>query len=436
MELIRSESAPWVPPLFEHLKSFRADESAAVKVRREKAFSAFQECQIPTTHQEEWRYTNLTPVAKTNFSLSELTSSGIGLVSFLDSRCLKTSEVAARIVFVNGRFSGELSSGSKKELEADGVDFSLSAEELPENNREDLQTVFVSLNTALFQEALALKVQKNRVVEKPIEVVFLTIGSENPICSFPRMHLAVDISSKVTVIERHLTTGTRADQVSTFCAAVTDFDIRENGELNHVFIQDLGPGATLIANSGGEIARSARYNSHVIQLGGKLVRSEIRPRFNGPQAECLLSGLTVISESQHVDNYTVLDHASPHCFSRENYKGVYKDRSSGAFCGTIIVRQEAQKTNAIQSNRSLLLSPTAIVDTKPQLKIWADDVKCTHGATVGQLDEDALFYLRARGIPESAARQILVTAFIKEVVEGLPSENIQENVWAAVEQRL
>jgi len=292
------------------------------------------------------------------------------------------------------------------------------------------------MNTALFQEALTLRVGKNLNVKKPIQVVFLAFGQENPTCYFPRLFLAVEDSSNLSVIERHLSTGTNPKQVNSFGSAVTEFRIGENAELNHLFVQDLGPGAGLVANTAGEIQRSGKYNSHVIQLGGKLIRNEIRPKLMGQGAECLLNGLTVIEASQHVDNFTVIEHAAPNCFSRENYKGVYKDRSSGVFCGTIIVQRDAQKTNAIQSNKSILLSNTASVDTKPQLKIWADDVKCTHGATIGQLDDDALFYLRSRGISKEQAKRILISAFIGEVLEAIPGEPIRAQLTALVKSRL
>jgi len=434
MELQLCESAAWVEGNFSRLQSSGSD--AQVNALREQAFKKFSETQIPTTNQEDWHYTNLTPVAKAGFVLAEVNKPALGLQTFLDSKCLPVEALSARFVFLNGRFSPELSIGTKLDLQNKGVEFSCSILECLNADSSNLGNSFVALNTALLEELLSLSVAANKVVEKPIEVVFLVLNAELPICYFPRLKITLGNSASCQVIERHLSTGMQLAEISSFGSAVTEFSLAENAELNHVYVQDLGPTASLVSNTTGEIARSARFHSHVIQLGGKLVRNEIHPKFVGTGAECHLNGLSILSSAQHVDNHTVIDHASPSCFSRENYKGVYNDKSSGVFCGTIIVQQIAQKTNAIQSNKSLLLSNNATIDTKPQLKIWADDVKCTHGATVGQLDDNALFYLRARGIPLQAARQMLISAFVKEPIDVLPSEVLRKQVQGLVEARL
>lgn len=434
MELRYAESANWVEDNFSRLQ--KASGDSQVNALREKAFKKFSEVQIPTTNQEEWRYTNLTPVASTEFQTGDASNPALGLKTLLDSKCLPEEAVTCRFVFLNGKFSRELSVGTRLDLQNKGIEFTTSILECPAIEKSNLGNSFISLNTALLEEVLSLSVAAKRTVEKPIEVVFLVLNGEKPTCYFPRLSVTLEESASFQIVERHLSTGMQLAEISSFGSSVTEFKVAENAELHHVFIQDLGNTASLVGSTTAEIARFARFHSHVIQLGGKLVRNEIHPRFSGTGAECHLNGLTVIGGSQHVDNYTVIDHASPNCFSRENYKGVYGDKSSGVFCGTIIVQQIAQKTNAIQSNKSLLLSNTATIDTKPQLKIWADDVKCTHGATVGQLDEDALFYLRARGIPRELARQMLVKAFIKETIEVLPTESLRNQAEELVESRL
>lgn len=434
MELQLNESAVWVESNFNRLQS--AGEDQAVIVLRAKAFKKFSETQIPTTNQEEWRYTNLTPVAKTGFVIAEPSSPALGLQTLLDSKCLPIGELTCRFVFLNGRFSKELSIGTKLDLQKRGVEFSTDTVGFLETEQSNLDNSFFSLNAALLEEGLSLSVGANKVIEKPIEVVFLALNAESPVCYFPRLKISLGDSASIQIIERHLSTGMQLTDISSFGSAVTEFNVAENAELNHVFIQELGHTASLVSSTSGQIARSARFHSHVVQLGGKLIRNEIHPKFIGTGAECHLNGLSILNGSQHVDNYTVIDHAAPNCFSRENYKGVYDNKASGVFCGTIIVQQIAQKTNAIQSNKSLLLSNTATIDTKPQLKIWADDVKCTHGATVGQLDDDALFYLRARGIPLDVARQMLISAFVKETIEILPLESLRTQVRALVEDKL
>lgn len=433
MELQLTESAAWVEGNFNKLQSTGDDKS--VIAARAKAFKKFSETQIPTTHQEEWRYTNLTPVAKTGFVLAESTNPALGLQTLLDTKCLPISELSCRFVFLNGRFCRELSVGTKLDLQQHGVEFTTTISESAVLESSNLDNSFISLNSALLEEVLSLSIGAHKIVEKPVEVVFLVLNAESPVCYFPRLKISLGESASFQIIERHLSTGVQLADISSFGSAVTEFNLAENAELNHVYIQDLGHTASLVSSTSGQIARSARFHSHVIQLGGKLIRNEIHPKFIGIGAECHLNGLSILSGNQHVDNYTVIDHAAPNCFSRENYKGVYDDKSSGVFCGTIIVQQIAQKTNAIQSNKSLLLSNTATIDTKPQLKIWADDVKCTHGATVGQLDDDALFYLRARGIPLDIARQMLISAFVKETIDVLPSEALRTQVHGLVEAR-
>ncbi len=434
MEVQLSETAPWVADQFAALsKGSSAPES--IRLLQKDAYERFLALGIPTTGQEEWRYTNLTPVVNKKFVAPEQIPSAHPLNELITSRALPKDAISSRVVFVNGTFSSDLSSlrstpgVSVTTLSQSGtnatIDRMLSEDRLFESEP------FAAMNTALLQDVLSIRVEKGAKVSAPIEIIFLTVGQAAPISSFPRIVVAVDREASASIVERHLSVGG-----NTFCSSFTGFDVADGGTLEHILIQQLGTESSLVSMSAGKIGRDAKYHSHVFQLGASLVRNEIRPILAGVNGECLLNGISAINGTQHVDNYTVIDHATPHCFSREHYKGIYGDKSSGVFCGTIIVRQIAQKTNAVQSNKSLLLSNTATIDTKPQLKIWADDVKCTHGATVGQLDDDGLFYLRARGIPERIAKKMLIEAFVSENVEAIPGDALKEHLRHLLLQKL
>lgn len=426
MELALSETSMWAKGQFAEVqRSEVQQQGGAIKELREKAFSKFLELGIPTTGQEDWRYTNLTGIAETPFVLARRAANPDSLNALITPRVLPESEISGRIVILNGFVSQELS----KRPKIAGLTLSNIGSEITESAARSLDEPFTALNYALMQDALTIHVGANVRIEKPLEVICVAAGETES--SFPRLMIVAESGAEITVIERHLSVGK-----ITFINSVTEFDVAPNSSISHVFLQQLGPEGSQVHTSMGRIARDGKFFSHVYHLGGKLVRNEIRPVFTGPNAECFLNGLTITGGTQHTDNFTVIDHAAPNCFSREHYKGIYAEKSAGVFCGTIIVRQQAQKTNAIQSNESLLLSSTATVETKPQLKIWADDVKCTHGATVGQLNEEALFYLRSRGIPAATAKKMLIEAFASELVEAFTNEPLKAQVQKLIEDRL
>lgn len=397
-----------------------------VQALRGEALRAYEKLGgFPTTKHEEWRYTNLSEVARTEYTVGKRPQTPGNLSEVVRTRCLKDALVCGRVVLVNGVFVKELSFSTS----ASGLSVSALSEgggeglELYERDNLWQSEPLVALNASLVQDVVSVSLSKGAKVDRPLEVVSITVGETKPTSAFPRVLVKAEPNSELTIVERQVSLG-----INTFAMTVTECDVGENATLHYVQLQELGESAKQVGVLKGVVARDGKLFSHVFHLGGELVRNEIRPVFAGTNAECFLNGLTALSGSQHIDNYTVIDHAKPHCYSREHYKGVYGGKSSGVFCGTIIVRQEAQKTNAVQSNQSLLLTPTATIDTKPQLKIWADDVKCTHGATVGQLDEDALFYLRSRGIPKEVARKLLIKSFVVELIESLPGEDLREHV--------
>lgn len=418
MEASRFLSIAWaeenLPVLEERLSSTR---NVVPFPLRKKALEKVVAEGLPSSKLEDWRYTNLSPVSKERFGIPEDIAISPGLRALLNEVEMCST---ARMVFLNGRYETSLSRGTTSGIQCEpystGKDDSLSEDELGATD------ALSALNAAFLEDGIVIRITGK--VEDPLELVFIHQATDAPAAVHPRIRIIAERLSEATIVENFV--GLTGESI--FVNAMTDIEVGEGAKLHHIKIQREDLRAIHVARTNITQARDSRYHSHVFHFGGAIVRNEIRPVILGEGCECMLNGLTVIAGEQQVDNATTIDHAIPNSFSREAYKGIYGDEAKGAFSGTIIVRPDAQKTNAIQSNQSLLLSPDATIDTRPQLKIWADDVKCTHGATVGQLDEDALFYIRSRGIPEAEARIMLIRAFASEVVSQLPEDEIREKL--------
>jgi len=268
-------------------------------------------------------------------------------------------------------------------------------------------------------------------IEAPIHVVYLSVPGAAPTISHPRTLLVAERGSRATVIEDFVSLGAG----TAFTNAVSEVVLGEGAAVEHVSLQREHEDAAHLATLRVTLARDSRYKAHGISLGGSLTRNDVRAVLDGPGSDCELNGFYVASGRQHVDNHTTIDHARPHGTSREYYKGVLDDRARGVFAGKVIVRPDAQKTSAQQTNKNLLLSADAEIDSKPQLEIFADDVKCGHGGTVGRLDEASLFYLRSRGIGESTARSILIRGFANEVVDRIGAEDVRAQIEGIVRER-
>jgi Fe-S cluster assembly protein SufD len=269
-------------------------------------------------------------------------------------------------------------------------------------------------------------------LHEPIHLLFVSTAHGKPTLSQPRNLIVLGVGSQATVIE---TWAGLSDEVY-FTNAVTEVVLGDNARLDHYKLQGEAAGAFHIALTQVQQGRDSRFNSHSVALGAALARNDLRALFASQGSECTLNGLYMATGKQHLDNRTLIDHQSPRCTSRELYKGVLDGQSRGVFSGRVLVRHDAQKTDASQTNKNLLLSDEAVVDTKPQLEIFADDVKCAHGAAVGQLDEDALFYLRSRGIDQEAAKGLLTYAFASEMVNLIPLAPLRERVRELVASRL
>jgi Fe-S cluster assembly protein SufD len=414
-----------------------ADAPAWLQALRKDAIHRFAEVGFPTTRLEDWRYTNLATLSRTPF---ELAAPGIAGLSRADIERLSFPVFACSVfVFVNGRFTPELSAPCTV---SGGVRIGSLAAALPRlpdalesqlahHARSDEQAL-VALNTAFFSDGALVHVPEGVTLEAPIHVVYLSVPGAGPTLSHPRTLVVAERGSHATVIEDFVSLGSG----SAFTNAVTEIVLADGARLEHVSLQREHEDATHLATLQVSQARDSRYVAHGISLGGTLTRNDLVAILDGPGAECELHGFYVASGRQHVDNHTTIDHARPSGTSREFYKGVLADRAHGVFNGKVIVRPDAQKTSARQTNKNLLLSADAEVDSKPQLEIFADDVKCSHGSTIGQLDEDALFYLQARGIDAGAARSLLMRAFSAEITATISIPALRERIDELLTARL
>jgi Fe-S cluster assembly protein SufD len=421
-------------------RRFQAERAAEtplwLRSFREQGLAQFARQGFPTPRNEDWKYTDVAPIVSRPFA-----PVGDGVKVDLQARVEQLALPGPRLVFVDGRLVPGLSS-------LEGLFAGVTVKPLRDAVREDAEALeavlgqrarseahpFVALNAALLDEGAFIQVRPGAVAPSPVQLVFLSSGAEaSPVLASPRIVVVAGANSEAALVELY---AGAAEGGTSFTNAVTEVVLGENARLHHYKLQAEPDAAFHVASLHAEQARDSRLASHAFALGGALARNEVHSVFAGEGGECVLNGLYVGRGSQHLDNHTALDHAVPRCTSRELYKGVLDGRSRGTFHGRVLVRPDAQRTDATQTNRNLLLSEQALVDTRPQLEILADDVKCAHGAAVGRLDEQALFYLRARGIPRAEAEQLLTYAFASEVVGAVTLEPLRARVEQLVAGRL
>lgn len=384
---------------------------------REDAFARFCETDFPTTHDEDWRFTNVSAIARTPFSLADRTQ-----ISANDLKPWRLGSAAAQLVFVNGHFSTELSvfGPLQKNVVISGLTDQIAKN--PASVESHLghylniqRDAFSALNTAFLEDGAYVHVPRGVVIEAPIHLLFVSTQASTPSMSHPRNLLVFENESQGTAIEEYVSLGGGM----VLSNSATELVAGENATVSHYMIEREHKEACNVSTLRIQQDRAANVASHSLLLGGGLVRNNVHPVLAGEGGECLINGLFVGEGRQHLDNYMYVEHAQPHCSSRQFYNGILDGHSHGVFHGRIVVHKDAQKTDAKQTNRNLLLSDDAQIDTKPQLEIYADDVKCTHGATIGQIEENALFYLQSRGIDEVAARRLLLLAFASECLDRM-----------------
>ena len=423
-------------------ESAGADSPAWVERLRESAFSSFEKLGFPTVNVEEWKYTNVAAIAKAKF---EPAFERREETTALDAAQLQSFTYPeahlSQLVFVNGFYRPELSSTKSLPIEMAVIDF---AEALKEEKysgivREQLarsadfnENAFTALNTAFIASGAFLFIPEGVQVESPVHLLFLSDGRDAPVASFPRVLIVAERGSTATVIESYAGVGEKAY----FTNAVVEINLADGARLNHYKVQRESTEAFHVATTQATMGRASSFNTTTITLGARLSRHNINVVFDQEGAECWVDGLYIVGEDQHTDTHSLIDHRQPHCTSHQLYKGILDGKSRAVFNGKVFVREGAQQTDAKQTNRNLLLSNEARVDTKPQLEIFADDVKCAHGATVGQLEDEELFYLISRGLNPDIARNLLTYGFAEEVIEKIKVESIKAQLDEAVLNRL
>jgi Fe-S cluster assembly protein SufD len=405
---------------------------------RKAGLASFADQGFPTLHDEDWRFTNVAPIAKLNFQLAkEVSVNGAETKLIDESAFAKLS--GHRLVFVNGFFCAKLSSlkpvtgGVRIEnLSAALAKDSALIEKHLGKYAHTASNTFAALNQAFFTDGAFIFVPKGVEVAEPVQLIYISSAKQNGETILPRNLVIAEANSKLTVVESYISTG----NVAYFTNAVTEILAGDNAKVEHIKLQDEALDAFHIATIAGEFGRASNVTVHSFALGAKLSRTNIRTKLAGEGLECILNGLYLTRGEQLADHHMIVEHAQPHCASHEYFNGILDDKSKGVFHGCIYVHPIAQKTDAKQTNKNLLLSDDATADTKPQLEIYADDVKCTHGATIGQLNDESIFYLRSRGIGADTARQMLIHAFAGEIIERIQCEPAREVIDKLVWDRL
>ncbi len=407
----------------------RAEEAQAkltlsvdVKARIAEARKVWSTLLFPSSTLEEWKYTNTDSIRQGFFEVSGIAASDMEEAKEI-LQGVSLGEDCVPVVFVDGVYSEELSA---KEFEQGvtltrGVKDGLTRVGSLEKHKTE---AFAALSLALLTDGVEIAIGRGVATSKPISIVYVTTSRGANSVASPRVYVSAEESSQSCIVEMHV----GAEGVSYLSLPALEIEAKGNAQVDHYRIQLESTKAYQVSNAVISQQESSTVRTHVFSFGSLLARNHVDFHLEGSNSFGLVNGLSVLAGKQHVDNATVIHHRAPSAESSEHFKGVYDDESRGVFSGTIIVDQIAQKTNAFQSNQSLLLSSNASIETKPQLKIWADDVKCSHGATVGQLDKEAMFYLQSRGISREDARAFLIHAFASEVVTSVTNQQVRDFV--------
>ncbi len=419
-----------VNSLFEQLTStFQelevTNEPSSLKELRKAAFAKFAEQGFPTVKNEEWKYTNIQPLVNKTYLLNE----DVDVANLDLSKADIPGLDAHRIVLINGQYMLAFSSlEDELGLTVKPIEDAVEEEGFQKHfaqHADKNDSALVALNTALYTSGIYLSVAKNKVVSKPIHIVHVATGGEEFFAQTRNLFL-VETNAEVEIVESFITLDNTAKNVHN---KVTEIVLDENAKVQHYYLQVADAVSNYINHTEVYQAKYSLYNNYNCNFpGASLVRHDINVRLDAENVESHLYGINLLADKQLVDNHTVVDHMKPHCESYEWYKNIPQDESTAVFNGKIFVREDAQKTNAFQQNNNLLLGDKATVNTKPQLEIFADDVKCSHGCTMGQFDDEALFYLRARGIGEVSARILLVHAFAFDVTSRFSNEVVRAYV--------
>ena len=394
---------------------------------RSEAIKQFESIGFPSKKLENWKYTSLKNLLNTDYSvLPEINN----VLEFKNIKKYLIDDIDSyKIIFVDGKYCSHLS-----ETTHEGMDICILSAALTQSkyeliienyfNKIALKDGITSLNTAFSNEGAFIHIPKNKFVEKPIQIIHFSTGNEASLMFQPRNMIVVDENSQVQIIERHQS----LSENKVFTNSVTEIYADKKSIIDYYKIQNDNLQASLIDNTYINQQRNSTFSMHTFSFGNELVRNNLNISQNDEFIETTIKGVTIIGNKQHVDHNTLIQHNKPNCNSHQDYKGIYDNKSTGVFNGKIIVNKQAQKTNAFQSNNNVLLSDKATINAKPQLEIYADDVKCSHGCTVGQLDKNALFYLKSRGIPEKEATALLMYGFANNILKSVKIPEIKTRI--------
>ena len=413
----------------------QVDVDSPVHDIRSEAIKVFEEKGFPTKKDEAWKYTSLNSILKHDYSVFSKEENA------LEYNAIKKYFIhdidSYKIVFIDGKYSSHLSQTTH-----DGMDICLVSAALAkpkyriliENyfNKIATKDSLSSLNTAFSSEGAYIHIPKNKLVQKPIQILHFSTGNEAALMLQPRNLIIVDENSHVQIIERHQS----LTDNPVLTNSVTEIYANKRAIVDYYKIQNDNENASLIDNTFIKQRQESIASVHTFSFGGNLTRNNLNFFQNGERIDSTLKGITIIGNKQHVDHSTLVHHMEPNCESHQDYKGIYGDSANGVFNGKVIVNKEAQKTNAYQANNNIIISDKASVNTKPQLEIFADDVKCSHGCTIGQLDESAMFYMRTRGIPEKEAKALLMYAFSNNVLSSVKIPEIKQRITKIIASKL
>ncbi|WP_438966211.1 Fe-S cluster assembly protein SufD [Flavobacterium sp.] len=414
----------------------KIDTSSSLHDIRTDAIKNFENKGFPSKKEEAWKYTSLNAILKNDFSVFPKKENTL---EFSDVKKYFLHEVDTyKVVFIDGKFSSFLSATTHE-----GIDVCLMSSALTKpkyklvideyfNKIASKDETLTSLNTAFALEGAYINIPKNKIADKPIEIIYFSTGIEDALMVQPRNLVVVGENAHVQIIERHQSLNSNPVLTN----SVTEIFAQKRAIVDYYKIQNDNLTANLIDNTYISQKQESHASVHTFSFGGNLTRNNLNFYHFGEHIDSTLKGITIIGEKQHVDHYTLVQHSTPNCESHQNYKTIIGDSATGVFNGKIYVEKEAQKTNAFQQNNNILVSEKATINAKPQLEIFADDVKCSHGCTIGQLDESAMFYMQQRGIPKKEARALLMFAFCNEAIESIKIPELKQRITKIIASKL
>ena len=413
----------------------QVDVDSSIHDIRSEAIKVFETEGFPTKKDEDWKYTSLKSITKQDYSVFPKLDSAI---EYSDVKQYFIHDIDTyKIVFIDGKYSSHLSQTTHEEIDVCLMSSALNKPEYKtvidkHFNKIAPKNSLNALNTAFSKEGAYIHIPKSKVAKKPIQIVHFSTGNESALMLQPRNLVVVEENAQVQIIERHQS----LTENPVLTNSVTEMVAGKNAIVDYYKIQNDNKEASLIDSTFVDQKSNTFVSIHTFSFGGKLTRNNLHFYQNGEHMDSTMKGITIIGDKQHVDHNTLVHHIEPNCESHQDYKGIFNDSSTGVFNGKVLVNKEAQKTNAFQSNNNILTSDKATINTKPQLEIFADDVKCTHGCTIGQLDDSALFYMKQRGIPEKEAKALLMFAFSNNVISSVKIPELKERITKLIAKKL